>query len=395
MRRVVALAVALLAVTAPGGLAAQEKTAMIDGRVTLGTTGKPVEGVRVTLLGARSDGSGEVTQETVSSDEDGRYSFEVTKGAGLEYALEARFDGGLFVGASFPAKGGGVTSNLEVWKTTSDPSSIAIKRDDLFVAYERQDAGVLESITLTNKTERAYIGRGRALGADTSAGSPTLGFALPTRSIGQRVDLIDSSLNRLYAIDTSFGFAATVAIPPGETSVTFAYGAPQRTGSFDLTRRALYPTEDFSIFVPEPLRLVAGRLAPEGTESLSGERYRKWSSRNPLDAGDVVSALVIAEGSASTSLWVGLAVGFGVIVLLASAGLWLRSRSRRAPVRASPDEAGPKEKKRGREPEPDPLTALAALDLEHEAGKLTEEQWRERRATLKAELLGSNRGKPT
>jgi hypothetical protein len=390
MRRVLALGVALLVVAAPPALAARKKTATVDGRVTLGSSNEPVRGAEVTLLGARLDGTGEVVEKTVSSDAGGRFEFEVPKREGIEFALEARYDGGTFVGASFPIKGGGVTSNLEVWKTTSDSGVITIERDHMFVAHDEQGAGVLESITVRNDSDEAYTGRGRALGAEQSDESPTLGFALPTQSVGQRVDLIDSSLNRLYAIDASFGFAATVAIPPGETTVTFAFPASGDAGNFDLTRRTLYPTEELSVFVTDPLEVEAGRLSPDGTRDVSGESYRVWTSTNEFDAGDVVSLLVIAEGNTSSNLWLGLGVGLGVIVLLIALGVWLRSRSRRrAPVAraTAPKPAMPADD--------DLVAAIAALDLEHESGDLSEDEWRERRVELKNRLVASKERETT
>ncbi|MDQ4145849.1 MAG: hypothetical protein M3198_19305 [Actinomycetota bacterium] len=385
MRRLVAVGVALFVVTAPTALAADVDTATIEGRILSGQDERPVPDAKVTLLGARLDGAGRVVRKTTVPDDRGRYSFEVPDRKGVEYALEASYDGGLFVGDSFSVKGDEMSFDLEVWETTSDPSVITVLRDHMFVAHDEEGAGVLESVTINNSSDRAYIGRGRALGGGDSASSPTLGFALPTQSLGERVDLVDSSLNRLYAVDADFGFAATVAIPPGETTVTYAYPARGSGGSYDLTRRALYPTEELSVFATDPLEVESGRLTYEGREEVGGESYRRWVGNGGFDAGDVVSLLVVAEGNSSSTLWLTIGIGFALIVLLIAVGLWLRSRSGKTTSSRPRGLAPAAEAERG----DDLIAAIAALDLQHDAGSISDEQWSSRRSELKTKLLDS------
>ena len=391
MRRLVALVVTLLVTAAPVPALSQE-TATIDGRVRLGTTDEGVKKARVTLLGARLDGSGEIVERKDVTDENGRFSFRVSKGEEIEYALEVTYDGGLFVGASFPVKGGGVTSNLEVWPTTSNPSVITVTSDRMLVAHDAGAATIVQHIVVQNDSEQAYIGRGQMLGADASGSSPTLGFALPTQARGQRVDLLDSNLNRLYATETDFGFAATVAIPPGDTTVTFAYPLEGSGGSFDLTKRMLYPTDEVSVLATEPLDVETNRLSYDGVDEVSGESYRVWNSDSALDAGDVVSILAVAEGEASSNLWLGLAIGLGAILLFLATGMWWRSRARRD----VPDREAQRLDATQKQPEDEDLVAaIAALDLDREAGTLTEEQWRERRTALKDKLLADKQRETT
>ncbi|MDQ4095756.1 MAG: hypothetical protein M3174_06115 [Actinomycetota bacterium] len=391
MRRLAAVAAALFVVTGAHPAVAQ-RTAIIHGRVILGTTDDGVGGARVTLLRARLDGSGSVTERQDVTDDDGRFAFSVSKREGVEYALEVRYDGGLFVGASFPAKGAGVASNVEVWPTTSDPSVITVSNDRMLVAHNADGASVVQHVVVENNSQRAYIGRGRALGADDSGSGPTLGFGLPTQAAGARVDLIDSNLNRLYATETDFGFAATVAIPPGETTVTFSYPAEGTGGSFDLSRRMLYPTEEVSVLVSEPLDLEAGRLSYDGVDEVGGEPYRVWNSDRPFDAGDVVSILAIARGEASSDLWLGLGVGLGAIVLLSAAGVWWTSRRRRERAERSTTRAN---RTQDRPADEDLVAAIAALDLERESGALSEEQWHAKRSALKEKLLADKQRETT
>ena len=382
MRRLIP-AVALFLALAVSPAAGAER-AMVRGTVLLGKTSSPAGGAEVTLIGARSNGTGRFYEESITADDRGRFSFaQVPAEQGAQFALEARYDGGLFVFDTMRLKTGVVEqAELRVFQTTSDPEVITVTRDHIFVAHDEQGAGVLESLTVVNNSERAYVGRGRSLGEGSS--QTTLGIALPDQAIGGRVDLVDTTINRLYAESADFGFAATVAIPPGETKITFAYPAPGSGGSYDLSRRALYPIEEVSVFATEPLEITEDRLAYEGVEEISGVRYRKWSSREPFDAGDLIAIRAVAEGSSSSNLWLGMGIALGIVVLALVLALTFRSPRRPAAGRPSPARPAPAEL----------VEAIAELDLRHESGVLSDEQWSEQRARLKDQLIAAKQREP-
>lgn len=387
MRRLTVVAAALVAVATAGTPAQGRANTMISGTVVHGKTGTPVAQAKVRVIGARVDGSGRVFEEAMPSGRDGSYGFNVPGRNGLEFAIEATYDGGLFVGDSVRVeKGSGKTVDLEVWDTTSDPSVITVTGDQMVIAQDESNTGVLELVAVQNESDRAYIGRGESMGAASDEQSPTLGFSLPTQAIGQPIELIDSSLNRLYAVDASFGFAATVAIPPGETNATFRYLVAGEGGRYDLTKRALYPTENVSVLATEPLEIDSDRLQDEGTEKIGEDNYRKWSSTNPFDAGDAIPVLAVAEGSASSSLWVGILVGLGIMLVLAAVGIAMRK----------PAAPAPKVKRVQLKPKssPDLVLAIAELDLKHDAGELTDQEWSEQRARLKSRLIDAKQREP-
>ena len=387
MRRLTtAVGVALIVAASPHASASPARNAVIEGRVFLGDGSRPAAAAKVTLLGARVDGSGRFYEKTADVDRRGRYSFDgVPAGRGVEFALEASYDGGLFVGDTVRIDNGQTrTVDLRVWETTSNPEAISITSDHIFVAHDEDGAGAVESVEVINDSRRAYIGRGGALSARGSGSSPTLGFALPSAAVGGRIDLLDSSLNRLYAMEADFGFAATVAIPPGETTVTFAYPAPGSGGTYDLTRRALYPIDELSVFATDPLEVEAAGLTYRGVEEVGGTRYREWSSSDGFDAGDAITVRAVAQGSSSSNLWLGLGIGLGVIILLTILALGLRS-PKRTTVAARPRPIPASQ---------DLVSAIATLDLEHESGALTDAEWTEERSRLKAELRAAKEREP-
>src|SRR5687767_7183691 len=87
----------ILTVLLPSSATGASKGA-IEGRVVNGATGRPESGVRLTLTTGTAAGDGEVVGR-VRSDSKGRYRFtDLATGEDRFYALDARFDGGLFAG---------------------------------------------------------------------------------------------------------------------------------------------------------------------------------------------------------------------------------------------------------------------------------------------------------
>jgi hypothetical protein len=376
MRRLIAASAALMAFILPVAGASAQTREVIEGRVSHGRTNEGVPNVRVTLLGARADGSGRVEFKTTTN-RDGSFSFQ---SAGkidpqLTYTAEAVHDGGLFVGKNIEiAEGIAEPIELEVWDTTSDPAAVSIARHDVFVLRNPDGVGVLESVTVANETDEAYVGRAATMGGETGPGTPTLGFALPPQAIGRRVDILSSDISRLYATETDFGFAATVAIPPGEWTTIFGYAAEGTGGSYDISRRILYPTAELAAFVTDPFVVNSNRLALSKDETIRGRTYNVWRSTNPLDPGDLVPLAAVAEGSSSSALTTTVIAWLAAIALLVCAALLWQRRGRSAPAPTATRE--------------DLLTAIAELDLKKEAGDISSEEWTERRASLKAKLRG-------
>lgn len=384
MRRLSSGAAALFVLASAAVPAHAQSKTTISGTVVHGKSGKPVAKAKVRVIGARVDGQGRVFDETATSNRNGSYALNVPERKGLEFAVEVTYDDGLFVGDSVRIrKGTEKNVHVEVWNTTSDPSAIQITDDQLVVAQDESNTGVLEVVTVDNPTKLAYIGRGQSMGAEQDQDSPTLGFSLPSQAIGQPIELIDSSLNRLYAVDASFGFAATVAIPPGETTATFRYLIPGEGGRFDLTRRALYPTDAVTVLATDPLEIDSDRLDYQGREEIGPDEYRKWTSTNSFDAGDLIPVLAVAEGSGSSSLWIGILIGLGIIVLLVGIGIVARRRSASVPRSRS------KPTRTKLPPKEDLVSAIAELDLRHESGEMTEREWSEERTRLKSLLIGA------
>lgn len=372
--KVTSALIALAALFTPGDAVAAE-TGTIKGVVTNAATDKPEAGVEVTLTTGTADGADASGTEVVTTDESGRYLFEdLATGADRFYAIDARFDGGLFSGSAITIAQPGdiIESTLKVWPTTADPSMILISRDNLFLSVKGNELGVIESVTVLNQGTEAYIGRaGSSTGSEDTT---SLAFSLPGRAIESQVAIVDSDLNLPALVPSEFGFGITAAIPPGETNITYSYKVEGDGGSYDLSREALYPTVRFSVFSSPPLDVKSNRVAASGTVTIGDKVYEEFKAGAGLDGGDSMQILAVAEAGTPAGLIAGMA---GALILVAALGAFPLLKSRRsAAARPAPTRE-------------ELVHQIAALDLAKERGEIAEDEWTRRRAALKEQLANA------
>lgn len=377
MRRIAAV-LAIVAAVLPAPVKAAASGDIL-GVIHNESTGKPQAGARVTLLHAE-EGKSEPETSSVVTDARGRYRFEnLPTGDEHLYAIDARHQGGLFAGGTITlpddtAQRPVVETRLKVWDTTDDPKSILLSRNDMFLVPKDNAVAVVDSYRIVNMSEEAYIGRGGA-GANT-----TLGFPLPDSARGNGVVIVNQPRIDIPELrNTEFGFGITTAIPPGRTDIAFSYSVDGTGGSYDLTRTALYPILDSSVFAQEPLEVRSNRLEERGPEAVGGEEYVEWSTPSDLDAGDPLQILAVAQAGMSPLLFVGAAIGLGLIALALAAGVVLRRRASLRAVTAPASAEDPKQRE-------ELVVAIAELDLRYRDGGISEDEWRTRREELKARV---------
>jgi hypothetical protein len=381
MRRLIAFLLPLafaLVVLAPSNAAAATRGRIV-GRVINANTGEPQARVKVTLVGANQDGT-DRSRRVHETDASGRYAFnDLEAEEGRVYTLDARHAGGLFAGraVSFPGdtdRPPVLRTTLRVWETTTDPNAVLIRRDVVFAVPAEDRVGIVESVTIANTSQRAYIGRGG------NVGRASVGFALPIEAVGGPITIVGSTYDIPGILRTEYGFAATIAVPPGEMEVTFTYPLDGSGGTFDLSRTALYPILDFSVYAAEPLRIDSNRLERGTEETIDGRDYRTWRTDQDIAAGDPIQVNAVAEAGSGPLL---LGIGVAAAALLAASGFWLLRRRR--PPAAAPGPLAPH----------DLLEAIAALDLRYRAGEIDEDEWSRTRADLKHRLRRTRSPEPT
>ena len=384
MRRLILLVAALAAVgiLAPARAA---RTGTIEGRVVNGTTGGPQRGVEVMLTSGSAEDSSE---DRVVTGADGRYSFDdLPTGEDRYYVVDAIYKKGLFAGrpVTLPSDTDErpvIESTLRVFEPTTDPSSILIRRDDLFVVHKENRLSIVEAIKVVNPTRNAYIGRGSEL-APSSGEGPTasLGFSLPDTALPETFRWVDADLDVPQAVDLQgVGFGITTAIPPGELDFTFSYQVAGDGGTFDLSRRALYEVSELSVFAAEPLTVESNRLEPGDEVTLEGTTYERFTTADGAAPADPIQILVVAEAGAPVALLGGLAAG---LVALGAIGAFAFKRTRRKRRRVEPPQTAPSVDREGL------IAAIAELDLRHTSGEVADDEYARRRSELKQRLTGA------
>lgn len=378
---IVTAALIVVALVVPGAPAPAAETGTIVGRVINATEDRPQPGVEVTLTGADADGSNRITR-TVTTDERGRYRFaRLATGEERVYVIDAIFQDGFFPSRALSLPSDTSTppvidTTLRVWATTTDPAAVLLTRDDMFAVLGESGIRIIESVTIVNQTDNAYVGRGAGMAGEDRA--PSLGFSLPVDCESTAISIVDSDLDVPEVVCTDFGFGVTTAIPPGEVRTTFSYDIPGDTGTFNLSRTALYDIAEMSVFVSDPLVLDSNRLVERGDVTLAGETYRRWTSRNPIDPGDSIQVIATAQADLSAGLIAG--IGVTLLGIVALVFLAFRRRTRKKVDERAPDPG----------PDGDLVRAIAQLDVAYEKGELTEEEWRTSRNALKEQVTSGS-----
>jgi hypothetical protein len=373
----VALAIAVLASPAPAEAATG---GVITGVVTNGTTNEPQSGVEVRLLGGTRTDDGSFEQEvatTAATDDEGRFEFRgLAAGEERVYTLDFHYQGGDFPGGavSIPEGDDVIEVTQKVFNTTNDPRAIVIQNDSMFLLRGRNGVNIVHSFKIVNVSREAYIGRGAGMqdgGSNQNQPVPTLSFSFPEDARRGGVQIADSDLDIPQLLDTETGIGITSAVPPNENNITFAYNLRVNTGQVDLGRRALYPTLNLNVFAEPPFTIDSPNLVDDGTAEIEGTDYARYRSDETITEGNAIQMLATAEGGGDPAL-----VAVVLVALVALALARRRSIAAGAPV-AKPPPA---------ESRDDLLVAIAALDLEHRNGRLTEEDWKAKRAALKQRL---------
>jgi hypothetical protein len=161
----------------------------------------------------------------------------------------------------------------------------------------------------------------------------------------------------------------------GSNRTTFSYRLPETAAQRDISRTVLYPTAELNVHTRPPLTIESNRLEEAGEKSIEGTPYRVWTATDPIDAGDSLQMLAIAEAGTPAAL-IGGVIAFALLLVGAGAFALRRRSARPAPPRPRPD----REKV---------MTAIARLDVRYEAGEIDKDAWQRERDRLKRRIAES------
>lgn len=366
----------LLAVTPPAWAAG-----VISGRLVNKTPGgQPVEGVEVALAPAGS-GEGQETGRT-RTDRQGRFRFEgVPSGADLRYRVTVRYQGAEYTeGSVSPADAGVRDLVIPVWDGIADASKIEVARHHIVVEAGAEGLRVQEFLAVRNVGNRTYVGT-RPVADDRKA---TLQFSLPR---GYAAVQYTEGLMECCVVPTEQGFVDTMDVKPGTRELTFTYHLKPAADRYTLLRRLDYPTEEVDLFItPATLRVSSETLTDRGTISGQGPQYLRWG-RARLEGGSLL-AVELAGLPGPKFPWRALA--YAAVVCLIVGGFaypFIRRRWRTSSARTPPAPSQVAPSRVEMELRKAELVAgLAAIDEQHEAGRIPEPDYQRLRAAKKATL---------
>lgn len=345
--------------------------ATVTGRLVMGTEGAELpQDLPVMVLELReATEPGEPRPATVA--EDGSFRFEAEPG--LDYIVGTFYES-IAYNLVVPADTSG-TVELTVYEPTNDVSTIRVVSDSLtIVRGEESDVlEVLQLLRVENSSDRTFAGP-----AGDESGR-VLAVPVPESAF----DLAPAGQSNPAGLATDGGeVVMTTPLLPGQTSIPYLYRVRVPRSGWQLRREVLQPTDHADLLIGRGLAFEAGPGFEFAEETeLSGQAYRRYR-RQDLTPGSVLAADIAFASDSGSGVWVGAAIALGALVALLGGAEVVRRKRKKGAARpeGTPTEE-PVEPTRG-----ELIDQIARLDEEHASGAITEQDHRQRRERLIAEV---------
>jgi hypothetical protein len=369
----------------------QTGSVSITGQVTNGTPdGAVPEDLAVTLHIFAEMEERDVYTTTLGTDTTFRFE-DVALSEGDTLVTRALYDGVMytsaFTSATSTAEQQAISLPITIYETTDDPGAVLISQLHVFVNQVGDRLQIGQYCLISNTGDRAYRGT-----VDPQTGERmTLAFELPAG--GENLSFDDAGSERYVTREN--GFADTRPVLPGDSSVeiSFNYEIPYQEG-MEVQQAFDVPVRAGVLVLPESgIALMGEGVSSEGTIDTQMGPALSYTA-GPLAADEplvfsVVSRPTGAQGgagsgrqsSAGTTGARGIAVGLAALVA-AGVAVYLMWRS----PTSGPVPAHVRSQ----------VKAIAALDADFEAGRVSEKDYGRKRRSLKREvreqLAGEQRG---
>jgi mono/diheme cytochrome c family protein len=359
---------------------------VIRGKITAQGEGIETGGQAVKLVGF--EGMDQVMEESTTSAADGTYEFQVENKPAMAYMVQIEYEGFSYNSDILHSQDvieSPADLPVSIYPTTTDTSAISIDRMHVFFDFSVPNTiQVVELFIISNS--------GPAVVVAESPEKPALAFRLP----GGAADLQFESggLGDRY-VETSDGFGDLSAVGPGQGQhqVLFSYSLPYDK-KLDLAIPVPMDVGAAVVMMPQGgVKMQSAQLVAAGSRDVQGITFDLFTGADLAAGSDLtmnLSGKVRAESAAAPSSLSGLLIGLGAFgLVLIGTGVWF-FRLRAAQGR---DELAEAEGESGESETIDSLLdAILTLDDLHQAGKLPEEAYQQRRADLKAQLKALKEG---
>ncbi|MCL4489158.1 MAG: hypothetical protein M1570_13660 [Chloroflexi bacterium] len=390
------LALALMALPTPPAKAQTPGPGQIEGQLVDGTQGAKLsaaEGLTVTLHSAPAGATTTVSQ-TTQADASGHFAFShLDTITTTRYLLQSNYAGVNYYSdvLNFGASQTTMPVTMTVYETTTDPTVVTVSQTHFVFDIATKVFNVLEIVAVHNSSDRAFVG------ASDSPHRTTL--ILPLLAGAQNIQLDNPAADE-STLRGATSMAYTLPFLPGDdpsNQIVANYSIPFNppTASFSMTLP--YASDQFRILYADVGATLQSPLltAPTSFPTQGSQNYMLSSATN-LKAGTVVtgtftnlpqtvaappSATGAAPSTTASNNQVQIAGGVMLgVAALAAIGLLAYPLLRRRRARAVP--VGAVDARRL-----DLLQEMADLDDAFEEHKISETDYRARRAATKARLL--------
>lgn len=291
-----------------------------------------------------------------------------------------------------------VQANFSIYESTEDPSVLKVTQTHIVLDVQTPWLAVQEILALENTSDRVYVGK--AVGPHR--------FTVSVPLLPKAIDVQFDDPNVQDSILVGDGVLTyTLPIGPGQDQIVFQYAVPYIPPNYDFVMNLPFALDKFGLYMPDMGATITSKqltAAPNPMGNTAGAPKFLAMAGSGFSAGTSIKATInnlpsvpvsgtAPSGSGSTTT-VPIAAGdnsqtIGLIVLgiagVAAIGLLaypvLRRRSERAAL-VEKQAGAPANNERM-----DLLQQIADLDDDHETGKVTDAEYQEKRAALKAKLV--------
>jgi hypothetical protein len=349
---------------------AEAATGEISVLISNGTLGAEIpEGLPVTLYGV--SGQTMVFEIEGEAGETGEFVFEdIAMAEGMLYGVVAEHQGVSYFSdaESMPVNLETLELPITIYNITQDPALVSVEQ--LHVLFEFNVPGavsVLEVWVISNTGDRTFAPSEGGIEIILPDGASALRFS-------------EGGLGDRYLI-TETGFIDLAPVRPGVggTQLLFTFDLPYER-RLDFSQRMNYPVQAADVLLPEGGPVIReGDLLDSGSRQVSSGTLHTYSA-DPIASGEALEFRITGRlpGAAAGDLTpqMGMVIGGVVLgIVLIGIGLWWYRFGGR-PSTAKP-----------RIEENDILQAIAELDDEHAAGKISDSEHSQRREELKQQAI--------
>lgn len=349
------------------------QTGRISGQVMNKTSDRPAPGVELTLTSYMGDRP--TDDKTINSDNQGNFLFD-NLAWDRSYGITVNFKGVQYSTDKmvFLPNEDTKIMNLPIFEPTFEEEDISVVESHIIV---QSDNGVLSVADLTlfdNEGNKIYVGgkeledgRKESLRFNTPKGAKNISFI--------------HGVNPDDIVQTSYGFADTTSIMPGQKRVVYTYDLPSSSKTTTFEQIIEYPTQNFLLLISDLKRTadVDGLTGGESVQ-IQGESFLKWTGTDLKPGQQIKVELKGPVVKLDYIKWGAL----GFLILIVIAGVIYSSISKNKSDVNSTKEEGKEENPNQRRIEL--FKEIALLDDSFETGQIEEQKYRNIREIKKVEL---------